>query len=339
MPTKFYNFLNEENAARQSGLRKNNIRENIFAQMNDSLMESHDQLLLARKDLQEYPAIFLFGLPRAGTTLLMQLFTLRFDVGYINNLIARFWRAPLYGIALSQEIMGDSKHSCFNSNYGKTSKLAAPHEFAYFWHHWFNISELDGIDLKTIQNSTDWEELSLQILNMAHQFKKPIAFKGIWPAYFMIKFLEDLPQCFFVYIKRDPEDIALSLYHARMAYYADPNRWWSMYPPEYERVINKGWAEQIAGQVYYLTRYYEQQMAQIPKNCQATLHYKELCESPHIVMDRLNEKVYQHTGYKMDISHDIPVEFTVDHPDRNFEGADKLLTTVGDYFGKEETVK
>lgn len=339
MSTKSYILLNEENALRQAGLRKDNIIENIFFQMNDSLVETHEQLLLARKDLQEYPTIFLFGLPRAGTTLLMQLFTLRFDVGYINNLVARFWRAPLYGIALSQEIMGGCKHTSFNSQYGKTSELAAPHEFAYFWHYWFNINELEGIDLKTIQKSTDWDGLSLQILNMAHQFSKPIAFKGIWPAYTMIELLEVLPQAFFVYIKRNPEDIALSLYHARMAYYADPNRWWSMYPPEYEKFINKGWAEQIAGQVYYLTRYYEQQFAKTPKKCQATLHYKELCESPHKVMERISEKVYQHTGYKMKNSQDIPDSFTVDYPDSNFEGADRLLATVRDYFGKEESLK
>lgn len=339
MSTKSHNFLDEENAERQPELRKNDIRENIVAQMNDALMGIHDQLLMARKDLLEYPAIFLFGLPRAGTTLLMQLFTLRFDVGYINNLIARFWRTPLYGIALSEEIMGGSKHSCFNSNYGKTSELTGPHEFAYFWHHWFNINELEGIDLNKIQNSTNWDDLSLQILNMAHQFSKPIAFKGMWPAYAMIELLEVLPQSFFVYIKRSPEDIALSLYHARMAYYADPNRWWSMYPPEYDRVINKGWAEQIAGQVYYLTRCYEQQLAQIPENCQAILHYDELCEFPQKVMERLREKVYQHTGYEMKISQDIPDGFTVHHPDSKFEGADNLLAILRDYFGKEDSLK
>ena len=332
MSNKLWKSHNDENPHRSVELKKNELNENIFAQMNVSLNESHENLLFKRKNLQNYPSIFLFGLPRSGTTLLMQLFTLRFNVGYINNLIARFWRAPLYGIALSRELLHDSKHFSFESNYGKTSELSAPHEFSYFWHYWFNIDTLNGIDIDKIKQNTDWKRLTLLIQNMAHYFNSPIAFKGIWPAYAMTELQTAFPHAFFVYIKRDPEDVALSLYHARIAYYNTPNIWWSIYPPEYESLISQDWHEQIAGQVYFLTRFYESQLAQLPETSKAILHYEELCNAPYDAMDFLQEKLDDHTGYKMKITQDIPERFVVHHPDRNFAGADKLLDTVHRYF-------
>ena len=40
------------------------------------------------------PIIFVMGLPRSGTTPLVQLLVQKFKLGYVTNLVARFWESP-----------------------------------------------------------------------------------------------------------------------------------------------------------------------------------------------------------------------------------------------------
>ena len=87
----------------------------------------------------KYPIVFIIGLHRSGTTLLNQILAHTSNYGYINNIIARFWRAPVFGIQLSKQLIGEEREINFNSNYGKTNHISGPHEFSFFWHHWFKI--------------------------------------------------------------------------------------------------------------------------------------------------------------------------------------------------------
>ena len=84
-----------------------------------------------------YTPIFIIGLPRSGSTLLSQLITQIYDIGYINNLVARFWSNPIIGIKLSQEFDLANYKSLLNSSYGVTSLINEPHEFGYYWNQWF----------------------------------------------------------------------------------------------------------------------------------------------------------------------------------------------------------
>ena len=89
-------FQLEENSKRSGVLRKNVELEDKILAMNNVLEanESHEHSNVER------PTLLVAGLPRSGTSLLYQCLASTLDIGYVNNIIARFWKAPVYGIHL-----------------------------------------------------------------------------------------------------------------------------------------------------------------------------------------------------------------------------------------------
>ena len=122
-------FLLNENKFRAEAYKKNTDVEEMIRHMNDVLATTE----LYIPSGIERPTIFIFGLPRSGTTLIYQLVSQCLDIGYINNLMARFWRAPIHGITLSQEVLLSNTSNSYESDLGRTNAPNAPHEFSYFW--------------------------------------------------------------------------------------------------------------------------------------------------------------------------------------------------------------
>ena len=85
--------------------KKNQRFEDVLTSMNEQLSVSQDEILL---DLQEkFATIHILGAPRSGTTLVSQLIPSELPIGYINNLIAAFWKAPIYGVELSKKLISE----------------------------------------------------------------------------------------------------------------------------------------------------------------------------------------------------------------------------------------
>jgi hypothetical protein len=301
-----------ENKRRIGPLKKDEKKEDLLKLMNEILRKNHRELVLDIKQVNRFPFLFVFGLPRSGTTLLMQLMTNCLNVGYIDNLIARLWSAPLYGILLSKILSDNNKEQDYASSWGKTKGISGPHEFSYFWLEWFKPdAATDGIDIHDILKKTDWDGLKEILLNMAHYFNKPMAFKGMWPAYFLEKLTQILPNSLFIYISRKEEDVAMSLYHARLKYYKDPNVWWSMRPPEYETLKNLPWHQQIAGQIVCLTDYYLQQMEKVEPKHTISIAYEDLCQSPQKILEAIQNKVKKEFSYPIAVIKKPPKTFDV----------------------------
>ena len=74
------------------------------------------------------PIVYIVGAPRSGTTLLSQVLSRYLRVGYIDNLIARFWLRPSVGITLSRILLGESGRDAiaFDSRHGVTSGSCRP---------------------------------------------------------------------------------------------------------------------------------------------------------------------------------------------------------------------
>ena len=65
--------------------------------INEELIE-FEKIAIQKHYSQNYPIIFIVGVPRSGTTLLSQLLIEHLDIGYINNHIAKYWMAPLHSL-------------------------------------------------------------------------------------------------------------------------------------------------------------------------------------------------------------------------------------------------
>ncbi|MBS3742319.1 MAG: sulfotransferase [Candidatus Cloacimonetes bacterium] len=284
--------------------------------------EEEDFLLNTNKILQDmekewykdydikYPFIFVFGLPRSGTTLLSQFIAHSFKISYINNIMARFWLAPIHGIRLSKNILGNEKTTTYNSDYARTHELSDIHEFGYFWRHWLLKNKISGItNIEDIEKKIEWQQLKIVLANIQNEFKNPMIFKNIFGSYHMEKLISLLEKVIFVYIERDELDVALSILKARKKYYKDLNTWWSYMPPEYPLLKNFPCEKQIAGQIYYLKKFYNKKVNTNPEHI-VCVTYKELCNEPSNVAKKIQKKSVDLFNYELILKDNILGNFT-----------------------------
>lgn len=296
-------FFAAENADRSDHYRKDAVRHEAIVAMNVAL----EPLEPATCSGTERPTIFVFGLPRSGTTLLSQVLAFSLDVGFIDNLAARFWMAPCQGIDLSAEVIGDVRDGTFLSDLGQSVDLRGPHEFSYFWQRWLSIRSLaDLTSFGEPAGHVDWDAVAGRLGCLADRFQRPSLFKTNYAGQFLEHFAESFTMPFFVYIERDPRDVAVSILRSRHRYYDDPTRWWATYPPGYDRLVGMGPAQQIAHQVIELRAAYEHRLSLVDPGAVLRITYPDLCRGPSSVVDALRERIAGRYGTSIGRINDLP---------------------------------
>jgi len=238
------------------------------------------------------PFVFVVGAPRSGTTLLTQVIAHCFDAGYICNLTARFWRAPVTGIRLAKAILGDAGAISpgWNSIIGRTD-VAGPrgiHEYGYFWRALFGLKAIDDLaDLERQAKRIDWQGVDDALASIQHELgDKPVVMKGIYPAYFPT-WMRDLlgDNLIWLNIERDPLDTCISILEARQAKLGDVRAWLGWYPPEpvlsQVKQIEDPY-KQIVVQVSYFRRVYRELAA-------LTVSLEDLCISTRHILAQVGE--------------------------------------------------
>ncbi len=288
--------LQDFNRLRKKEHYKDESQENYLLDLNKVLQEKEIEKYL---DLEEeYPSIFVFGLPRSGTTFMTQLIAHSFNIGYINNFMARFWLAPVTGIKLSNIIYGQESNAYFDSDYASTKSMTDIHEFGYFWRNWLKKDSIpEIIRSKENEEIIDWAGLKKCILNIHNAFGKAWICKNIFGAYHIEKLSQLLKKSLFVYIERDPLDNAISILDARKKFYSDINLWWSTVPYEYEDLKDLPVMEQITGQVHYLREFYANELSKLPDNRYMIIDYKDVTTSPYNTVEKIKDKLDQLTSY------------------------------------------
>ena len=286
-----------ENQLRTLQYKKNDSIERRLFEMNSALsrLESEPERGV------DYPTVFILGLPRSGTTLLYQLIAQCLNLGYVNNLIARFWLRPEYGIALSQAVLEPLQEANYQSDFGKTKGPHGPHEFSYFWHHWLKIKDVDDMITYDCRNSKiDWSGLGRMVRCMQSMFESGLVMKGMFALNHMRAFGEILTMPLFVYVERDLFDVALSLLAARRAYYGRADTWWSLYPPNYYELKKLSFDQQIAGQVHSLKETHERMMKLVPPEVIVRVDYGRICETPGSIVEQVRGRIRDIHGVNID---------------------------------------
>jgi len=291
---------------RQGSYVKRREDENFLEELNQTLKAKEQEWY--REFPVEHPFLFVYGLPRSGTTLITQLIAHSMDVGFINNLMARFYLAPIHGIRFSRALFGDQRSTDFRSDYARTHDLTDIHEFGYFWRYWLKKETFTGVTrAREVEKEIDWKGLKLILSNIQHEFGKPMIFKNIFGSYHQERLNKVLGKVLYIYIKRDILDSAISILEARKRYYTDLNTWWSYMPVEYDKIKDLNYWEQIAGQVYYLNRYYDRMSEKLSNVL--VIEYQKLTENPSEILDIINQKVYKLFGEKIPIINQPPASF------------------------------
>lgn len=314
-----YDKLSDYNKQRKSTHYKDEEGEDYLLHINKLLQQ--DEVAGYKDREEEYPSIFVFGLPRSGTTFMTQLLAHSFDLGYINNFMARFWLAPVTGIRLSKQIFGEKAISTFDSSYAATSDVLDIHEFGYFWRNWLRKDRIsDILNSKENEGHIDWEALKKVILNMHHAFGKGWICKNIFGAYHLERFTNLLKKSLFIYIERDPVDNAISILDARKKFYDDTGLWWSTIPMEYHDIKDLPVEEQVAAQVHHLRKYYQQELADLDPGRYLKVSYEEVCSNPAGIVEQIRAHVRTHFDIELMMREQDVLEFkTRTYADRQQE--------------------
>ncbi len=151
--------------------------------------------------------VFICGTPRSGTTILCQSLAYCADVGYIDNLIARFATNPALGALLSQSLNLPKRFSG-RSDFGQTWHLTEPHEFGLGWTHL--MGGRSGVVQPDMATTLD-PETAQRIEQLACTFGQPTLFKSFAYLWFIKALDQALAQAHWIHVTRDISATAQSL--------------------------------------------------------------------------------------------------------------------------------
>lgn len=281
--------------------RKDPQIENLLKQVNTTLAPL-EQRLTEHFAEPRWPILFVSGTQRSGTTLLYQLLTTCFHVGYPSNLMARYWEAPYIGALLSQELRSKQPppNPNFQSEFGNTYGPFGPHEFGYFWQRWIPYAEGDVHELDEVQaEKIDVGGFRRVLAALEAAFNQPLVFKNpLLSSLNMTLVAELLPTAMFIICEREPVYIAQSTYKARMRFMGDTSQWWSIRPAAYRWLKDLPAPEQIAGQIYYTEQCIARGRQTVDKSRHLTIRYEALCADPAGQLSRVAELV-ANAGYAL----------------------------------------
>jgi hypothetical protein len=283
-----------------------NLNPKIIEELNRDLI-SKERALINTFHHPSLPVFFVVGAPRSGTTLLVQLLLQRMQLGYINNIIARFWMAPYIGAQLALSLKGKDRKARIGlkSEFGFTQEYDGPHEFGYFWKRWFPYGDTHKIP-EDQYDSIDRDTLRKEVAALENAFNAPMLFKNPPALTPQIPFLaQAFPTSCFLAVERDPFFNAQSLLLSRERYNGNRRDWFSTKPAEYEQLAHLSPEKQVAGQITFLNRAMQRDLSDIPIERVCFLSYESLCEKPQETLKKLSTFLKKHYS-SLETFSDIP---------------------------------
>lgn len=288
-------------AARSRRYRRNPRLEELLEELNGALWRA-EAPLAASPCTPRWPVVFIVGVPRSGTTLVLQWLARSGLVAWPSNFLARFYRAPYLGARI-QQMLTDPAYAFrdefaelasgtggLRSDLGKTRGLLAPNEFWYFWRRFFPDPADEWETAEPRGREPVWR-FAAELALLEAAFERPFALKAMI-ADWNIPFLDRLfPRAVFLHVRRDPRFNAQSLLEARVRFFGDAGQWYSFRPPEYEELRRLRAEEQVAGQVLCTRRAVEEALSALPRERRLTVDYERFCERPQAVLDDLRDRL------------------------------------------------
>ena len=311
-------------------------KKDFFKNFKLSLDSLEEELTLRNCD-ENYSNIFILGLPRSGTTLLNQIIQSATNCCVPNNLIARFWYAPLVGAHLSKftlntNILGDESYQSF---FGQTANISQPHEFSLFWQNMMGYT-LDQFGLLVRERPPDFERLKDKVLNFNNIFDAPAVWK---PLELILNDIEMIESMFgkgiFIFIDRSYKDIALSIYNARIKS-KDSSVWWGSAPhsDEFPSIDRKDIMDQIIWQIKYFRKTYENKLKTIDKKRLLVIRFDDMCKQPNHLLHSIRD-FSDKLGGKIKVSRKVS-PFEIKKRGYVLNNMAELLDPLNDSFGEKQ---
>jgi hypothetical protein len=231
------------------------------------------------------PPVFIIGAPRTGSTLLYQVLTQRFRVGYISNLAALFYKSLYLGFRVHRRAFGDAPHGSFTSEYGRTRGWIAPSECGKFWYQWFP-KEPHFVPANAWQPGK-YDRLRDTMAAISQASERPFVFKNLMCGQRLQVLAKVFPEARYIFIVRDPLDTAQSILIRREMHQGGKEEWSSVKPPNYPELSRLPYPAQIVGQVYWTGRQIREDLARLPAGSSVTVRYEDFCQDITGQLDRM----------------------------------------------------
>jgi hypothetical protein len=244
------------------------------------------------------PPLFILGVPRSGTTLTYQVVTTQFDVSYFFSILNYLYGMPNLIFRIAKPFLGRSDPS-FQSKYGKVSGVFSPAETGPMWHRWFPWDNQETHYLHmgdTGLLAPRLKNLKRNLDSISTIMKKPLVIKSVYLSMVVTVLAKIWPEARFIYVQRDLLLTSHSLLIGRQKQ-KDPNRWWSVKPPQLSQIMEKPIWQQVVEQAYYTDKLLQNELNQVAAERTFRIRYEDLCQDPHHFVQELG-KWLAPVGYK-----------------------------------------
>lgn len=272
--------------------------EQMLESINNNLIRANEQL---RKELcgDSFPSIMITGVPRSGTTLLNQLLPSRYQIGYVSNLMARFYKAPLVGAWLQKQLIPEDIHVLreYGSEHGVTAKIFEPHEFGFFWSQYLRCAddchEPGGSGTELVRGLSD---LDRALKNTSRVFNTPVVYKSVVVPLFLQELLMNT-DIFVVHVVRDKEEVIKSILKVREQRLGSRTKWWSVRPGGWDDMLGCPPEQQVAWQ-------YDKINTAISSGLKGSEHryidcsFESLLENPEATLENIVKAYCAYSGFE-----------------------------------------
>lgn len=253
--------------------------------------------------------VFIIGPPRSGSTLLMQVVTDAFDVGYLTNQHCRWFGAP----ALADRILdplGCKQPSDYESRHGRTEQPSDPAECGAWWYRFFRR----GPAYVTREDVSERKMLafrqSVQALEAC--MERPLVFKNLYASLRIDPIVQQIPGALFVVVERDVVDNAQSILKGRLDALGSYEPWWSVPPPNVQELRKLKPVAQAVEQVRSVHSLIERDIERLGLADQTIrINYDDFCRDVHGTLDRL-EEFASNKGVSLAHRFEVPMSFNTD---------------------------
>ena len=272
-----------------------------------------------------YPPIFIIGAPRSGSTLLYQVLTDYFEVGYLSNLHSCFYGAPSFAERVFHPLRY-RKPSDYSSYYGRTYGWTAPSECGEFWYRFFRrtpsyvpLNEVDDKHLRRLRGV---------VRSLVLSFNKPILFKNLYCSVRVQPIIKALPEALFIVVRRNLIDNSQSLLEGRKSVNGTYEKWFSLEPPEVSQLKLLPPHIQVVEQVRSIYRLIDEEATVVGKSRFFEIEYESFCADTLSIISGIKDFINSH-GTKLNIRGEVRKKFSVD---RQIKVDKELYKKICDYI-------
>lgn len=217
--------------------------------------------------------------PRGGSTLLQQVLISALDVGYISNLMAKFWEAPVIGATVHKDLFPKNFMSSFSSKYGNTEGVFEPHEWGWFWQK--ELELVNGFMEKAI----DGILLNKKLAAMENILGSPFIIDSPYIVSNLNKFKEVVDNVFVINLERDPYFLCNSIINARLNRYNDVGKFYGHKPKGFSKLEEiADPIEQCVAQIYMTLNEIDNDLKLFNEKKIFNITYEDLRSKPELIV-------------------------------------------------------